>query len=533
MTSFTSLKSWMLLAVLLVTGSVVAQTNLLSNASFEEWNDGKPVHWVSTTTAGNATLAQSDDALTGSSSVLVKGVPSSNKRLAYEEITLKPGTYTFTINAKAATAENASCRPGYAPIKENGSMGSYAYGDYVNDITNAEWVKASYEFTLTEETHLNLVVMNSGKPGKDLLLDDASLTTTDGGIVEGGESPEPTPDPDPSGESSKENPYTVAVAIEKFDAVAQPETWVKGYIVGYVVAGTSISETSAIFGAEGENVSNTNLLIADAVTEKDYTKCLVIQLPAGDVREALNLKENPGNLGKPVVLMGSLDKYFGTYGLKSVTDYVLDGESPEPDPTVSFAKATTITSGKRYALVVSDGEKYHVAQNIAESSNYGYLYVGDITVSNDEISTEESNSFTITAVDGGYTIQDSYGRYLYMKGTFNSFNVSSEQPESGYIWNIDIAADGLATITNVEMNKWVQYSTQYTSFGVYPDEQGLLPSLYMEKGGSSVTGVGADAFNAPVEVYTLGGVKVGSSLNGLQKGIYIIKQGGTVKKVMK
>ena len=55
----------------------------------------------------------------------------------------------------------------------------------------------------------------------------------------------------------------------------------------------------------------------------------------------------------------------------------------------------------------------------------------------------------------------------------------------------------------------------------------------MEKGSSSVTGVGADASNAPVEVYTLGGVKVGSSLNGLQKGIYIVKQGGTVKKVMK
>ena len=48
-----------------------------------------------------------------------------------------------------------------------------------------------------------------------------------------------------------------------------------------------------------------------------------------------------------------------------------------------------------------------------------------------------------------------------------------------------------------------------------------------------VTSVGADVSNAPVEVYTLGGVKVGSSLNGLQKGIYIIKQGGTVKKVMK
>lgn len=57
--------------------------------------------------------------------------------------------------------------------------------------------------------------------------------------------------------------------------------------------------------------------------------------------------------------------------------------------------------------------------------------------------------------------------------------------------------------------------------------------LYVESDGSSVTSVGADVSNAPVEVYTLGGVKVGSSLNGLQKGIYIIKQGGTVKKVMK
>ena len=65
MTSFTSLKSWMLLAVLLVTGSVVAQTNLLSNASFEEWNDGKPVHWVSATTAGMRHWLNSDDALTG------------------------------------------------------------------------------------------------------------------------------------------------------------------------------------------------------------------------------------------------------------------------------------------------------------------------------------------------------------------------------------------------------------------------------------------------------------------------------------
>lgn len=395
MTSFTSLKNWMLLAVLFVSGSVTAQTNLLSNAGFEEWEGGKPVHWVSTTSAGNATVSQSDDALTGSSSVLVKGTTSSNKRLAYEEITLKPGTYTFSINAKAATAENASCRPGYAPIKEDGTVdgNGYKYADYVDNITNAEWVKASYEFTLEKETKVNLVVMNPKKPGKDLLLDDASLTTTDGGIVEGG--------------------------------------------------------------------------------------------------------------GEPV-----------------------------PVPTVDFVKAEQVASGKRYAFAVPIDGIYKVAQNVKESYKYGFLSVDDVTQVDGVMKLEETNTFTMTAVDGGYTIQDSYGRYLFMDETHNSFNVSAELPAEAYVWTVALAADGKVTITNVARQKWMQYSEQYKSYGAYPDEQGLLPELYIEKDGSSVGGIEVEN-NSPVEVYTLGGVKVGDSLNGLQKGIYIVKQGQQVKKVVR
>ena len=49
---------------------------------------------------------------------------------------------------------------------------------------------------------------------------------------------------------------------------------------------------------------------------------------------------------------------------------------------------------------------------------------------------------------------------------------------------------------------------------------------------TGITGITADK-NAPVEVYTLGGVKVGDSLDGLQKGIYIVKQGNKVTKVIK
>ena len=125
---------------------------------------------------------------------------------------------------------------------------------------------------------------------------------------------------------------SVAQAIAQYDAgQAQPGIRVKGYIVGYV---EGMNMDGATFGASGDAVSNTNLMIADRADETDVEKCLVIQLPSGDVRSALNLKDHPENLGKEVTLLGSLEKYFGTYGLKSVSEYTLDGEgggTEEPD----------------------------------------------------------------------------------------------------------------------------------------------------------------------------------------------------------
>lgn len=699
MVNFTSLKSWMLAAALCFTGSAMAQTELLQNAGFEEWNGDEPAHWVSTTTAGNGTVSQSSDARTGSSSLLLKG-DDSNKRLAYEETVLLPGTYTFSIYAKAATEENASARPGYAPVNENGSMGQYVYGEYVNDITNAEWVPVTYTFTLDAETKVNLVVMNPKTPGKDLLLDDASLTTEDGGIVSVPDEPEPEPAPvifeetfseslggftidnvvpaeglegevwtfdsrygakatsysggqnipteswlispaidltavkgavltfdhacnyfndvttdltlwvregsegewakleiptypnswtfvssgeidltayagktvqigfkyvctekagtyemknfvvsektgetpdepeTPENESSKENPYSVAQALAAYNASAAiPDVWVKGYIVGYV-DGASL-ESGAVFGAEapeGGEVSASNMLIADNADVTDYTQCLVVQLSAGNIRSALNLKDNPENLGKTVVLSGSLETYFKVCGLKSLTDYELEGDAPAPETMVDFVKATEIVSGKRYVLAVLTDELSVVAQNLTESDRYGYLYTSPVTVDGGKMTVGESHAFTFTATDGGYLIQDALGRYMYMAGTFNSFNVSAELPESGYVWTVELGADGAATITNVEMSKWIQYSSTYSSFGSYAEaqEEGILPTLYVEADGTSIAEVNTDDANATVEVYTLDGLKVGNSLDDVRSGaIYIVKKGNSVKKVVK
>ena len=176
-------------------------TELLTNGGFENWADGYPTGWKSASTASSATLEQSTDKRSGASSVLVKGDPQNNKRLGSTEMTLKAGTYTFSAYLKAATAgSTASAALGYVPIGDDGVIGGndYKYGDYANDLTNADWVVKSYTFTLLEQKKICLLVMNSKKPGGNLLVDDASLKTTDGGIVDGGGvDPEPDPELDP------------------------------------------------------------------------------------------------------------------------------------------------------------------------------------------------------------------------------------------------------------------------------------------------------------------------------------------------
>lgn len=150
-----------------------------SNGSFENWADGKPANWVSTTRASKGSVKQSTDAHSGTYAVEVTGSTSGNNRLAYTELTLPAGDYTMTFWVKAATSEGGSVCPGYGLIKADGSMGTYPYGDYVNDLTT-EWQQVTHTFSLTAETKLNVVVMVSRKPGKNVIIDDFQLSNASG-----------------------------------------------------------------------------------------------------------------------------------------------------------------------------------------------------------------------------------------------------------------------------------------------------------------------------------------------------------------
>ena len=100
--------------------------------------------------------------------------------------------------------------------------------------------------------------------------------------------------------------------------IGEDAVWVYGYIVGgdLSTAGTTV-KTSKLTKA-------THLAIAARSSVTAKASCVAVELPKGPVRDALNLVDHPDLIGTRVYLKGSVvASYFGTTGLKSVTDYVL------------------------------------------------------------------------------------------------------------------------------------------------------------------------------------------------------------------
>lgn len=127
-------------------------------------------------------------------------------------------------------------------------------------------------------------------------------------------------------------------------------------------------------------------------------------------------------------------------------------------------------------FLVADGS--NGAGALVANKTYGYLPLVEMTVADGTVKENEINAFTFIPAENGYYIKDGYGRYLYQKGTYNSFNLSATLPESGAIWTVDVASNGQATITNTEVGKWIQFDGSYSSWGSYDSAKGSLPVLY-------------------------------------------------------
>lgn len=127
--------------------------------------------------------------------------------------------------------------------------------------------------------------------------------------------------PEVATQGTEASPYTVTDAKT---VKTGTNKYIKGYIVGYV-PDKALNE--AIFGdASSAETAPTNILLAAKADEKEVKNCMPIQLPAGDLRTALNLKDNPDNLKKELIICGNIETYFGATGLKSPVYAKINGK---------------------------------------------------------------------------------------------------------------------------------------------------------------------------------------------------------------
>ena len=157
----------------------------------------------------------------------------------------------------------------------------------------------------------------------------------------------------PGGDGTKDNPYNVAQVIAGTGTGSS--AWVKGYIVGSSAGKTAAEMTNAT----GENASGTNVFIADTPDQTDPAKCVPVQL--NTTRAALNLKDNPSNLGKQVSVYGSLEAYFGQPGVKTVTDYVLEGGETPDVPDVPGDPVTSLNEGFEKGSLPAGWKSYKIS----------------------------------------------------------------------------------------------------------------------------------------------------------------------------
>lgn len=120
------------------------------------------------------------------------------------------------------------------------------------------------------------------------------------------------------GDNGKGTDADAALTVSQaMSSVGQEDVWVSGYVVGGDLTSSSASYTKPFS-------SKTCLLLGPRSSTTDRTVCMSVQLPAGEVRDALNLVDNPGLLGRKICIKGDVSSsYYGLVGLKNSSDFKL------------------------------------------------------------------------------------------------------------------------------------------------------------------------------------------------------------------
>lgn len=116
-----------------------------------------------------------------------------------------------------------------------------------------------------------------------------------------------------------------------------------------------------------------------------------------------------------------------------------------------------------------DNNYYPFGRLTDDSYTYGYMYPDPITVTQGTISAADAaySVMTVEATGNGFSLKNAIGQYLYMSGTYDSFNVATTIETEGFDWAIQsTGGSDLFTITNVAKNKSVKLNYYVNKEGV-------------------------------------------------------------------
>ena len=116
------------------------------------------------------------------------------------------------------------------------------------------------------------------------------------------------------------------------------------------------------------------------------------------------------------------------------------------------------------------------------TSDFGYLPATDVTVTDNKVAYNETTAAAMWQFeldeDGIFYMVAPDGRYAWQKTTYKSYNFTSNIEEAS-TWTVAIT-DNVATIKSAN-GYWMQYDSNYGTFGCYSSQTGTNPSIYVLK----------------------------------------------------
>ena len=137
------------------------------------------------------------------------------------------------------------------------------------------------------------------------------------------------------------------------------------------------------------------------------------------------------------------------------------------------------------AALAADGNYYPFGK-LDDGKTFGYVTPSPITVGDNNVIAADEGESQVVAIEkseNGYRLKNKNGQYLYMAGTFDSFNVNTTAPAEGADWTIASNGDGTFTFKNVLTGKSIKmnfYKEKY-QFGSFADAKHTYMNEPMDK----------------------------------------------------